>query len=50
MLKFVLSDGKIMVLEDCGDTLLAKLWTKDGEYMGEISWDIDKISDILFTE
>ena len=50
MLDFVLSSGKRMTLEDCGDTLLAKLWTEDGEYMGEICWDIDSIADMLFTE
>ena len=50
MLDFTLSDGKRMTLEDCGDCLNAKLWTKDGEYMGEINWDIDSIADMLFTE
>ena len=50
MLDFTLSDGKRMTLEDCGDTLLAKLWTEDGEYMGEICWEIDSIADMLFTE
>ena len=50
MLDFTLSDGKRMTLEDCGDTLLAKLWTEDGEYMGEICWEVDSIADMLFTE
>ena len=50
MLDFTLSDGKRMTLEDCGDTLLAKLWTEDGEYMGEICWEINSIADMLFTE
>lgn len=50
MLDFVLSDGKRMTLEDCGDCLNAKLWTEGGEYMGEINWDIDSIADMLFTE
>lgn len=51
MLDFVLSDGKRLSLEDCGgDMLLAKLWTEDGEYMGEICWEIDSIADMLFTE
>ena len=50
MLDFTLSDGKRMTFEDCGDCLNAKLWTKDGEYMGEINWDIDSIADMLFTE
>ena len=50
MLDLVLSNGKRMTLEDCGDTLLAKLWTEDGEYMGEINWNIDSIADMLFTE
>ena len=50
MLDFVLIDGKRMTLEDCGDTLLAKLWTEDGEYMGKICWDIDSVADILFSE
>ena len=50
MLDFVLSDGKRMTLEDCGDCLNAKLWTENGEYMGEINWDIDSIADMLFTE
>ena len=50
MLDFVLSDGKRMTLEDCGDCINAKLWTEDGKYMGEINWDIDSIADMLFTE
>ena len=50
MLDFVLSDGKRMTLEDCGDCLNAKLWTENGEYMGEINWNIDSIADMLFTE
>lgn len=50
MLDFMLNDGKRMTLEDCGDCLNAKLWTEDGEYMGEISWNIDSIADMLFTE
>lgn len=50
MLDFVLRDGKRMTLEDCGDSLNAKLWTENGEYMGEINWDIDSIADMLFTE
>lgn len=50
MLDFTLSDGKRMTLEDCGDCLNAKLWAEDGEYMSEITWDIDSIADILFTE
>ena len=50
MLDFVLSNGKRMTLEDCGDTILAKLWTEDGEFMGEINWSVDAIADMLFTE
>ena len=50
MLYFVLSNGKRMTLEDCGDCLNAKLWTENGEYMCEINWDIDSIADMLFTE
>lgn len=52
MLEFVLKDGKRMTLDNCEDDdyLNAKLWTEDGEYMGEINWDIDTIADMLFTE
>lgn len=50
MLDFVLSDGKRMTLGGCGYCLNAKLWSGDGEYMGEINWDIDTIADMLFTE
>lgn len=50
MLNFMLSDGKRMVLENYDGRLSAKLWTEDGEYMGEINWDVDKIADMLFTE
>ena len=50
MLDFILSDGKRMTLEDCGDSLNVKLWTEDGEYMDEINWDIDSIADMLFIE
>lgn len=50
MLDLILSDGKRMTLEDCGDTLLVKLWSEDGEYMDESCWEIDSIADMLFTE
>ena len=50
MLEFVLKNGQKMTLEECGDTLLAKLWTEDDEYMGEIDWKADTIADMLFTE
>lgn len=50
MLDFVLNSGKRMTLEECGGVLLAKLYTKDGEYMGAITWEADTISDMLFTE
>ena len=50
MLEFILSNGKRMTLEDCGDSLSAKLYTEDGEFMGEINWNIDSIADMLFTE
>lgn len=50
MLDFILSDGNRMTLEDCGDSLSAKLWTEDGQFIGEINWDIDSIADMLFTE
>lgn len=50
MLDFRLSDGKRMTLEDYGDCLNAKLWSEDGEYMGETNWDNDAIAEMLFTE
>ena len=39
MLDFILSDGKRMTLEDCGDCLNAKLWTEGGEYMDQVEED-----------
>lgn len=50
MLDFLLKDGKTLTLEDIGNELKAKLWDEDGLLMLEINWDIDSISDILFTE
>ena len=53
MLDFILKDGKWLTLAYCendDDYLNAKLWTENGEYMGEINWDIDTIADMLFTE
>ena len=50
MLDFILSDGKRMILEDCGDCLSAKLFSEDGEYITETNWDNDAIAEILFTE
>lgn len=52
MLDFVLKDGKRTTLDYCEDDdyLNAKLYAKDGEYMGEINWNIDTVADMLFTE
>lgn len=53
MLDFILEDGKRLTLDYCEndkDYLNAKLYTKDGEYMGEINWNIDTVADMLFTE
>lgn len=52
MLDFILKDGKRMTLDYCEDDdyLNAKLWTENGEYMGEIDWDIDTVADMLFTK
>ena len=52
MLNFILKNWNRMALDYCEDDdyLNAKLWTKDGEYMGEINWEIDAISYMLFTE
>lgn len=50
MLNFILGDGKRMTLEACGYILFAKLYTEDGEFIGEIGWNIDRIVDMLFTE
>ena len=51
MLDFILKSGKRLELEINNDNSLnAKLYTKDGIYMGEINWDIDTIADMLFCE
>ena len=53
MLDFILKDWKRLTLTYCendDDYLNAKLWTENGEYMGEINWDIDTVADMLFTE
>lgn len=50
MLDFILESGKRLTLEDDNNSLKAELWTENGEFMGEINWDIDAIADILFAE
>ena len=50
MLEFILKDNKKLKLENKENSLNAKLYTEDGIYMGEINWDINKITDMLFTE
>ena len=47
---FVLSDGKRISFEDCGDVLSAQLWNEKGEFIKEVNWDIDSIADMLFCE
>lgn len=50
MLEFILKSGEKLELENNYNSLTAKLYTRDGIYMGEINWDINKIADMLFTE
>lgn len=50
MLDLILSDGRSVVLEDCGDTLGVKLFAENGEFVNEIYWDVDSIVDMLFME
>ena len=49
VLNFVLKDGKKMTLENQNNNLEAKLWTENQDYMGKINWDVNTISDMLFT-
>ena len=48
MQEFILSDGSKMTLENCGDTLLVKLWNRAGEYVDERCWEIDSVAEMLF--
>ena len=50
MLYFILKDQKKLALDyyKNHNYLNAKLWTEDGEYIGEINWDINAITDLLF--
>lgn len=47
-MEFILSDGAKMTLENCGDTVLAKLWNEDGEYVDERCWDVDSFAEMIF--
>ena len=38
-----------MTLENQNNNLEAKLWTENQDYMGKINWDVNTISDMLFT-
>ena len=47
---FILIDNKRITLENSGNTLLAKIYDENGEYIDEVSWDIDSLANILFTK
>ena len=48
MMDFTLSDGRSMILEDCGDSLGVKIFSESGELYEERNWDIDSVAEMLF--